>query len=594
MSAGCQVTTVEITAIVVDTESSISARSVEDHDQQRRTTSPVYRSTPPLMLSSRATPPEPSMHEEPITNEPEDIDMTPPSSPLSDPPSPAVSVVDDLLSQNPLSDDIAHASELIPPPSEQTTQKSPSPKSEPAALAGRDDTETRDLQSALNHVDSEESDNVAHSPKPERKFVSDRLLTSSRPHALYPSSGSPGSPASSSRSPSPRIIKPSSDDHLKSRDKKVQSSKPIRQRKRLPSSDEEDELSSKDEEEDQLVSSDDEKEVASRAQRAKSARGKARGKRLVKSDNQVTSLTSAERKGSTPEIDLENEVPVPASAHQSDRADAVSEQSDEEDAIPQKPRKVPAKRRAPPASLPGSRSPSPTSSRHSNKRAKTAAPKRSRSVKPAKVEFVDWDEIAPLPVSELEGMIIETLATSRATSMSAPSIYEALLRTRPALKTMSRKVPPPAPTPSDGDEMAVDDKDEDEPDTSSLNKREWVQLLTYILTAGNLTSGVFGRVDSSASDSDDLASPTRTKKGSSSHKGHEPLSKVAMYTLSRSKSSQRAQWFYVPARDPDADRANLVKTMMRGPGKRSETMKYKRYYWKPLGKISRWDREDDL
>ena len=55
-----------------------------------------------------------------------------------------------------------------------------------------------------------------------------------------------------------------------------------------------------------------------------------------------------------------------------------------------------------------------------------------------------------------------------------------------------------------------------------------------------------------------------------------------------------ARLVILPERDSDKERAALVRSMMRGPGKRSETMKYKQYYWKPLAKISRWDREDDL
>ena len=38
----------------------------------------------------------------------------------------------------------------------------------------------------------------------------------------------------------------------------------------------------------------------------------------------------------------------------------------------------------------------------------------------------------------------------------------------------------------------------------------------------------------------------------------------------------------------------LVRSMMRRPGKRSETKKAKHYYWRPLPKISRWDAEDEL
>lgn len=55
-----------------------------------------------------------------------------------------------------------------------------------------------------------------------------------------------------------------------------------------------------------------------------------------------------------------------------------------------------------------------------------------------------------------------------------------------------------------------------------------------------------------------------------------------------------AQWFYVPEKDEDEERATLIRSMMPRPGKRNETKKSKQYYWRPLGKISRWDPEDDL
>lgn len=55
-----------------------------------------------------------------------------------------------------------------------------------------------------------------------------------------------------------------------------------------------------------------------------------------------------------------------------------------------------------------------------------------------------------------------------------------------------------------------------------------------------------------------------------------------------------AQWFYVPELDEDQERATLIRSMMPRPAKRTETKKYKQYYWRPLEKISRWDPEDDL
>ena len=51
-------------------------------------------------------------------------------------------------------------------------------------------------------------------------------------------------------------------------------------------------------------------------------------------------------------------------------------------------------------------------------------------------------------------------------------------------------------------------------------------------------------------------------------------------------------YFYIPENDEDQDRATLLREMM--PKKRNETKKHKQYYYRPLGKLSRWDMEDDL
>lgn len=53
-----------------------------------------------------------------------------------------------------------------------------------------------------------------------------------------------------------------------------------------------------------------------------------------------------------------------------------------------------------------------------------------------------------------------------------------------------------------------------------------------------------------------------------------------------------ALWYYIPEKDPDQDRAALLREMM--PKKRGETMKYKQYYYRPVSKITRWDAEDDV
>ena len=64
--------------------------------------------------------------------------------------------------------------------------------------------------------------------------------------------------------------------------------------------------------------------------------------------------------------------------------------------------------------------------------------------------------------------------------------------------------------------------------------------------------------------------------------------------LANHSLSLEPRWFYDPDQDADVDRATLVRSMMRRPGKRSETKKAKQYYWRPLPKISRWDAEDEL
>lgn len=131
------------------------------------------------------------------------------------------------------------------------------------------------------------------------------------------------------------------------------------------------------------------------------------------------------------------------------------------------------------------------------------------------------------------GMVIETMATSRASSLPVSSIYKLVMNSQPALK-------------------------------SQRTEDEWLQIFERVLRSGEAGrgSGVFGKVESSGKDHADRR--------------------------------LEAQWFYVPERDEDQERAALIRSMMPRPGKRMETMKYKQYYWRPLGKISKWDPEDAL
>ena len=69
---------------------------------------------------------------------------------------------------------------------------------------------------------------------------------------------------------------------------------------------------------------------------------------------------------------------------------------------------------------------------------------------------------------------------------------------------------------------------------------------------------------------------------------------MILFSQDNANRPLEAQWFYVPELDEDQERATLIKAMMPRPAKRSETKKYKQYYWRPLDKISKWDPEDEL
>jgi len=96
-------------------------------------------------------------------------------------------------------------------------------------------------------------------------------------------------------------------------------------------------------------------------------------------------------------------------------------------------------------------------------------------------------------------------------------------------------------------------------------EHECLEIMERVLEGGTVAgggSGVFGKVQRNGKDESD-----------------PPL---------------EAQWFYVPERDQDQERAQLIRSMMPRPAKRTETKKYKQYYYRPLEKISRWDPEDEL
>lgn len=197
-----------------------------------------------------------------------------------------------------------------------------------------------------------------------------------------------------------------------------------------------------------------------------------------------------------------------------------------------KPKPKPKPRKARP------RSPSPSTS-------------SSRSTSPEpEIQTPPNPEIDP----ELCGMLIECMATSRASSLPMSTLYKNLMQSYPSLKSRG-------------------------------TEHECLDILERVLENGTVASGgsgVFGKVQNS---------------------GHvRPACLRAVLSPADARAiiqddSERpleAQWFYVPERDQDQERAVLIRSMMPRPAKRSETKKYKKYYYAPLGKISRWDPEDEL
>ncbi|KAJ7492587.1 hypothetical protein FB451DRAFT_1218903 [Mycena latifolia] len=157
----------------------------------------------------------------------------------------------------------------------------------------------------------------------------------------------------------------------------------------------------------------------------------------------------------------------------------------------------------------------------------SASSSRSISESP---EETSAPEIDP----ELCGMLIECLATSRASSLPMSTLYKSVMQSYPSVKSRG-------------------------------TEQECLEIMERVLEGGTVAgggSGVFGKVQSNGKDDSD-----------------PPL---------------EAQWFYLPERDQDQDRAQLIRSMMPRPAKRSETKKYKQYYYRPLEKISRWDPEDEL
>ncbi|KAJ7361719.1 hypothetical protein DFH08DRAFT_684089 [Mycena albidolilacea] len=180
---------------------------------------------------------------------------------------------------------------------------------------------------------------------------------------------------------------------------------------------------------------------------------------------------------------------------------------------------------------PDPRKPAPkTKQRKARPRSPSPSDSLSRSPSPSPEKPTQKPELDP----ELCGMLIECMATSRASSLPMSTLHKTVMQSYPSLKSRG-------------------------------SEHECLELIERVLESGTVAaggSGVFGKVQRSGKDDSD-----------------PPL---------------ESQWFYVPERDQDQERAQLISSMMPRPAKRTTTKQYKQYYYRPLEKISRWDPEDEL
>jgi len=170
-------------------------------------------------------------------------------------------------------------------------------------------------------------------------------------------------------------------------------------------------------------------------------------------------------------------------------------------------------------------------------------------------------------------MLIETLATARASSLSLEVLGRGVLGSYPILKVV--KARSDGKTNGDSEEdVAMDDVVEREKEEGAKTEMEWMAEFERVLLAGCAEDGVFGRVESSWKNGGDV-------KDNSHPQHHSHANTPSLSTL----------YFYLPANDPDKERAALMCAVMprASKGKRAETRKYKQYYWRPVGKQTRWD-----
>lgn len=107
----------------------------------------------------------------------------------------------------------------------------------------------------------------------------------------------------------------------------------------------------------------------------------------------------------------------------------------------------------------------------SSKPRKSSSPARMRSRTPKAPEPAPVN-VSPLPHDEMQGMLIEALATSRASSLPASALYTSMTSSHPVLKDALNG------------------------SGTVMSKKEWISVVEDALEEGSRASGVFGKVDS--------------------------------------------------------------------------------------------------
>ncbi|KAJ4001850.1 hypothetical protein F5050DRAFT_1144063 [Lentinula boryana] len=186
---------------------------------------------------------------------------------------------------------------------------------------------------------------------------------------------------------------------------------------------------------------------------------------------------------------------------------------------------------------------------------------------------------SPSPLDlELVGIVVEAMSLSRSSSHLALSLYRTVCDTRNGVlanlmnansthfdavteKIRSQELfgysPGNAEQPSRRGRLKRGATVNEEGGTAGMSEADivWVSEFERVMKESAARCGMFGLVESSFR--------------------NDPRDRPLPFS---------SRFFYVPDCDPDTERALLIRLTMPGSGKRSETKKYKQYYWKPVGK----------